>query len=130
MKHTLLNIACLTCLAAVTVSIAAGSTAHLSWIAPTAYTDGSSLPASDIDHYTITWAPAAGSTGVSGSTNIPAGTVATTVNVPCGSTTFTVSVTTGPGAKYPSTTSAPTGAVPYATGIACAPNPPSGLAAQ
>lgn len=115
-------------LLSVTVSIAAGTSATASWTAPTAYTDGSALPASDIDHYTLTWGPAAGSSGPSGSVNVPAGTVSTVINVPCGSTSFTVSVTTGAAAKYPNSTSAPAGPVPYASGLSCAPNPPGGLA--
>lgn len=115
-------------LLSVAVSIAAGATATASWVAPTTYSDGSSLPISDIDHYTLTWAPASGQSGPSGSMNVAAGTISQTVNALCGSTTFTISVTTTATARYPNATSTPSGPVPYASGIACTPNPPTGLA--
>lgn len=132
MNRALKTLASLLAIATVTVSIAAGTTATASWKAPTVYTDGSSLPASDIDHYTLTWAPAAGSSGSgpSGSQNVPAGTLTATVNVPCGSTSFTVAVTTTAAARFPSASSGPSSPVPYASGVACAPNPPTGLAVQ
>jgi hypothetical protein len=130
MKRFLPLLSTLAAILTVTISIAAGTTAKLSWVAPTAYTDGSTLPATDIASYTVTWAPAAGGTGPSGSTNVAGTALATTVSVPCGATTFTVAVTTTASAKYPNVTSTPTAPVPYATGVACAPNPPSGLVAQ
>lgn len=120
--------AALACLALTSLSIASGTNANLSWIAPTTYNDGTPLDA--IDHYTLTWSPATGQQGPSGSLNVPGSSTKITVNLPCGSTSFTVSVTTGPGARYPSTTSSPTNPVPYATGVSCTPNPPTGLAAQ
>ena len=115
-------------LIAITASWAAGTTADVAWVAPTTYTDGSPLPTSDIASYIITWTPATGQSGPSGSTNVPAGALTATVPVPCGSTSFTIAITTNATAKFPNITSAPTSPVPYATGVTCAPNPPSGLA--
>lgn len=127
MKRAFLYFICLGC---ISLTFASGSpTATVSWTAPVAYSDGSNLPASDIDHYTITWAPTSEQSGPSGSLNtIPAAANTTVVPIACGSTSFTVSVTTTASARYPNATSSSTAAVPFATGIACTPNPPSGLA--
>lgn len=130
MKKSLLRISTVASILAVSISVASGTSANLSWVAPTAYSDGSALPSGDIDHYTLTWAPGTGQSGPSGSQNIAGTALAAQVNVPCGSVSFTLSITTGPSAKYPNTTSSPTSAVPYITGIACTPNPPTGLAAH
>lgn len=110
--------------------LAAGATAKCFWSVPTLYTDGSPLPASDIDHYTLTWAPVSGQTGPAGSLNIPAGTLSAPVTVACGSTSFNVSVTTTATAKYPNVTSAPAGPVPFASGVSCAPQSPGNLTVQ
>lgn len=106
----------------VTLTFAAGTTANLSWTAPTAYTDGSALPVADIAFYTITWDTQ--------SVKVTAPAISTVVNVPCGSTAFSATVTTTASAKYPNATSSQAGPVPYATGIACVPNPPQGLAVR
>lgn len=112
------------------VAFAAGTTANLSWTAPTAYVDSTPLPSSDIDHYTITWAPATGQVGPSGSETVPGSAVTSTAPVPCGSTSFSITVTTTATAHYPNATSAPAGPVPYASKVTCSPNPPGGLAAS
>lgn len=130
MKHFVTRIAAVLALAAVAVSFAAGTSAKLSWIAPTTYSDNTPLPVADISSYTITWGPTGVVSGPAGSTTVPAGTLATSVSVPCGSTAFTIAVTTTATAKYPNTTSGPTSPVPYASGVSCAPNPPSGLVVQ
>lgn len=109
------------------VALAAGTTANVSWSAPTQYTDGSTLAPSDIDHFTISWAPAAGQPGVSGSQQVPATATTATVPVPCGSTGFTVTVTTTATAKYPNATSAPNSPVPYASGVTCGPKAVTGV---
>jgi hypothetical protein len=111
-----------------TITYGAGKTANLSWVAPTTYTDTTALPSSDIDHYTISWN--GGTAGPTGSLTVPGTATTATVPVPCGSTAFSITVTTGSAAKYPNSTSSPAGPVPYASGITCAPNPPSGLAVQ
>jgi hypothetical protein len=128
----LLRSALLSCLVllGVTLSWAAGTTAKISWSAPTTYTDTTALPVGDIDHYTLTWAPASGAGGPIGSMNVPGNLLTAQVPVPCGGTSFTVSVTTGPNAHIPNATSTPTNAVPYVSGIACVPNPPTGLVVQ
>jgi hypothetical protein len=106
---------------------AAGRSATVTWSAPAAYAEDTALPATDIDHYTLSWVPAAGA-GPSGSVDVKALTAV--IPVTCGSVLFSVTVTTTASAVYPNTTSAPVGPVPYASGIACAPNPPGALAVQ
>jgi hypothetical protein len=98
---------------------AAGPSATVTWTAPTAYIDGTVLPASDIDHYTVT--PAGG-------TSITTKTLSAVVPVACGSVAFSVTATTTATAAYPNTTSAPAGPVTYVSGVGCAPNPPDALA--
>ena len=108
---------------------ASGTSAKVSWTAPTAYVDGTALPLSDLDHYTLSWAPATGQAGPSGSLTVAGNLSSVTVPVACGSTSFSLTVTTGAAAKYPNATSAPAGPVPYVTGVTCAPNPPAALTA-
>ncbi|HZT04330.1 MAG TPA: hypothetical protein VFA39_18935 [Steroidobacteraceae bacterium] len=117
-------------LGAAAPAIAAGTSAKLSWTAPVAYTDGAALAASDLDHYTITWAPAAGQAGPSGSVTVAGNLLATTVPVPCGSTSFSITLTTTAAAHYPNATSGPAGPVPYVTGVTCSPNAPGAFQAQ
>jgi hypothetical protein len=125
----LLAIAALLAVSALTVTFGAGTTANVSWTPPTQYMDGSALPATDIDHYTIAWAPVAGQSGPSGSqTVLASASQPAVVPVACGQVTFTITATTGAAAKYPNATSGASNAVPYVTGVTCAPNPPSGLA--
>lgn len=126
----LVRVAAVISILTLSVSFAAGTSSNVSWVAPTTYNDGSPLNAADIDHYTLTWQPASGQVGPSGTLSIPGSALSAQVNVPCGSTTFTLSATTGAGARYPNATSSSTSGVPYASGVACAPNPPSGLVAQ
>lgn len=130
MKFLLTRLLPLLALLTTAITIAGGTTAQVSWNAPTTYADGSALPLSDIAHYTLTWAPNAAQSGPSGSNTPPAGATNVTVPVACGSTTFVLTVTTTPTARYPNATSSPTSGVPYVTGVSCAPNPPSGLAVQ
>lgn len=112
------------------VVFGAGTTANVSWVAPTQYTDGTALANGDIDHYTVTWAPGSGQSGPSGSLKV-AGTASTAVvPVACGQATFSITVTTSATAKYANVTSAPSNPVPYATGVTCTVNPPTGLAVQ
>lgn len=124
----LLAIAALVCVSALTVTFGAGTTANVSWTAPTQYTDGSAIKSGDLDHYTISWAPASGQSGPTGSTTVAGTATSATVPVACGSVSFTVTVTTSSTAVYANATSGPAGPVPYATGVACAPVPPGGLA--
>lgn len=112
------------------VVFGAGTSANVKWIAPTAYTDGSAVAAGDLDHYTLSWAPATGQAGPTGSVTIAGNLTAATVPVACGEVTFTISVTTSASARYPNVTSGPGGAVPYVTGVTCTVNPPTGLAVQ
>lgn len=102
------------------VALAAGTSATVTWQPPTAYVDGSPLPAADIASYTVLWM--GGQKTVTGLT--------TTVPVPCGSQSFTVTVTTTSTAKYPNTTSDPSGSVNYASGVTCRPNPPTSVTAS
>lgn len=127
MKRLIASVA-LAGLAALTVTFGAGTSATLNWQAPTEYTDGSPIQSGDIAYYTVNWAPAAGQSGPSGSLQTSGPVLTATVPVPCGAVSFTVTVTSSGTAKYPNTTSAPTNPVPYASGVTCAPNPPTGLA--
>lgn len=114
--------ACLFAFLTAGVAIAAGTSATVSWNAPTTYIDGTVMPASDIASYTVSWAPAAGSTG--GSVSVPATAISIVVpGLTCGSFTFSATVTTTATAVYPSQTSAASNAVPYATGVSCKPSP-------
>jgi hypothetical protein len=118
--------ALLLCSMSVMVSFAqAPKSATVTWIAPTTYVDGTVLPAASIDHYTITW-PLAGGTSPSGS--LISKTLSAVVPVVCGSVAFSVTVTTTAAALYPNSTSAPAGPVTYASGVSCAANPPGALA--
>lgn len=106
---------------------AAGTTATLSWVLPTTYSDTSALPTTDIAYVTIQWTLG----GVAQTQKVStAPMTSATVNVPCGSVTFDVLVTTTATAKYPNATSGPSNSVPYATGVQCVPNPASGLTAS
>lgn len=109
---------------------AAGPSATLSWLLPTAYIDGSTLPAADIASVTVSWTRP-GSTSVVGSVTV-AGTATSTVvnNLVCGNFSFSATVTTTASAANPNLTSGPSTAAAYATGVKCAPNPPGNLAAQ
>ena len=108
------------------LALAAGTSANLSWSPPLAYQDGTALKATDIAGYTIEWRASA--TGpVLGTQPAAASATSATVPVPCGSLVFDVTVTTTASAVYPNATSGPSVAVPYASGVACTPNPPSGL---
>lgn len=123
-------LAALFLLAITAPAFAAGTTANLTWTAPTQYTDGSPIAAGDLDHYTITWAPASGQSGPSGSITVAGNLSGSQVPVPCGGVSFTLTVTTGATAKYPNATSGPAGPVPYVTGVTCGPNPPGALTAK
>lgn len=116
------------------IALAAGTSATVSWTMPTQYTDGSTLPASDIASATIAWAPVAGQSGPSGSltvtpaagsTLVPSSAV---VPVPCGNTSFTVAITTTATAKYANASSAQSQPpVAYATGVSCVPKAVTGV---
>lgn len=99
-------------------------TATVSWTAPTQYTDGTALAATDIASYTVTYQTA---TSAVKSLTVPAGTLTTTVAALCGTANFSVTVTTTATAVYPNATSSPAGPVPFVSSVNCVPNSPSGL---
>lgn len=118
------------------VAFAAGTTSTVSWVLPTAYNDctpapcnGSALSLSEIKNSTVTWTAGVGG-GPTGSLTVNGSVTTASVPVPCGSVVFSVSVTTTAAAKYPSATSAAAGFVTYASGVTCAPNPPTGVTAN
>lgn len=128
MKH-FITVISLLCIAAITAPAhAAGTTANLTWTPPTQYTDGSPIAAGELDHYTITWAPASGQSGPTGSITVAGNLSSSQVPVPCGGVSFTLTVTTSATAKYPNATSGPAGPVPYVTGVTCGPKAVTGLA--
>lgn len=113
-------------LSSIGVAVGAGTTANLAWTAPTAYLDGTTLPAADIAFYTVSYTFA----GQAQTKVVNAPSVTTTVPVPCGGTTFSVSITTKSTAVYPNATSGSSNQVPYASGVSCVPNAPSNLTAN
>jgi hypothetical protein len=70
------------------VGIAGAGNATLRWDAPTTYSDGTTLPISDIDHFTVYWGTASGvrpnSVNTGKSTNV------SLVNLPAGKTIYAV----------------------------------------
>lgn len=98
---------------------AAGTTAVMSWLAPTAYTDGSPLPVTDIATYTIAQVSDA---GVSKTTQV-GGTAktATISGLVCGKYALTIVVDTKKGTHSGPET------VTYDTGIKCAPALPKSV---
>jgi hypothetical protein len=115
---------------AVAASTNGTTTANLSWSAPTAYLDGTTLPASDIASYTITYQSSASATAPVHTLSFPAGTLSTTVAALCSSTNFTITVTTTASAVYPNATSSQGGPVPFVSSVNCAPNPPGNFTAK
>lgn len=108
------------------IAVASGTTANVSWTAPTQYTDGTALAATDIDHYTVTACEVnAPGTCVTATVKAPATTG--TLAVVCGQYDFTVTVTTGASATYPNATSSPSSVVPYASGVSCTPKAVTGV---
>lgn len=118
-------------LLAFSTQLAYAVTAKCFWNAPPfTYLDGTPLPASDIDHYTVTWTPAPGQSGPSGSINVPPSLLSVPVTIPCGATTFTLSVTTNSKAHVANATSAPTAGIAFDSGVACGPGTPTGFMVQ
>lgn len=126
MKKLKLFLGALLALASLAVVWAASPSAIVSWTTPTVYTDGSAMPASDIDHYTVSWTSAASNGVAIGSQQVKD----LTANIPiaCGTVEITVTATTTSTAIYPNTTSTPAGPVSFVSGVNCAPNPPGALA--
>lgn len=103
-------------------AMAAGTTANVSWTAPTVYTDGTALPATDIANYTINWS-AASPYAASGSVTAASGLTIVVSSLTCGSYSFTVTVKTTATAYSPNAQST-TAPFVYNTGIVCtAPKP-------
>jgi hypothetical protein len=106
-----------------TVAYAAGPSATIKWNHPTAYTDGSALALSEIKETYIAWRRP-GSSTVVGSVRVAAPATSTVVTgLACGNFNF-VAVTV---VKTNSIESTEGGPVLYATGVQCAPNPPTNL---
>jgi len=98
---------------------AATPSAALSWTAPTTYTDGSPIISGELKTYTVEWRRSAGGALV-GSLIVNAPAVTATVPVACGVYVFDVIATAviASGATNP---------VSFDSGVACTPNPPTGL---
>lgn len=111
-----------------TVALASGTTATVSWLAPTTYNDGTPVGASDIASYTITWVGSGAKTSGTLVVNAPA--LSTTVPVACGSASFTVTATASATAVYAGTSAASSPPATYATGVTCSLNPPTGVQAK
>lgn len=114
-------------------TLAAGTTANLTWTNPTQYTDATALPVGDIAYLTILACEVnAPETCITQKVTPNNGTVPTTAVVPvvCGQYDFTIKVTTTATAVYPNATSGPSNIVPYASGVNCGPKAVTGLAAS
>lgn len=107
-----------------TAAVASGSTATVAWTAPTAYSNGAALPASDIKNYTISWSRTAGGAVVG---SLTATSSPVSVPVPCDGLVFSATVTTTATALYPNATSVPSNNAPYTSGIVCTPGPPTSV---
>lgn len=107
---------------------AAGTSATIKWTNPSQYSDGTSLPVTDIGSYDITWTRL-GSTVAVGTFHVSGGpaTQTTISGLVCGGYNFTMTVTTSATALQPNSTSDPTSPASYPTGISCKPNPPTGV---
>ena len=113
-------------LASISISRAAGPTATVTWIHPLTYTDISPLAVSEIKETLITWRRPGNATIV-GSVRVPGPATTTVVSgLACGNFDFTAATIV----KTNSVQSADAGPVLYATGVTCAPNPPTGLVAS
>lgn len=105
---------------------AAGPSATLTWTHPVAYTDGSALPVSEIKETLITWRRP-NSAVIVGSVRVTAPANSRVVSgLACGNFTFTAQTVV----KTLDIQSDESSTVIYATGVQCAPNPPSGLVAS
>lgn len=106
-------------------ALASGTSANLSWMLATQYTDGQTLPVSAIKETLIQWRRP-GNPTVVGSVRIAApGASVVVPGLVCGAFEFTATtiLTAGP------PPSDELGPVAYTTGVVCKPNPPSGLTA-
>lgn len=101
--------------------------ATVSWLAPIAYSGHDVLPATDIDHYTVSWSRTANGP-VLGTVSVKAPALSAVVPVDCGTYQFSITITTGSGAVFPNAISDSTGPVPFVSGVSCKPNPPGALA--
>jgi hypothetical protein len=130
MKFLSALLACATAVAAVFLSLpahAAGDSATLQWANATTFQDGTPLAATDIKETLIQWRRPGNATVV-GSVRVAAPANSTVVQgLVCGNFEFTgVTIL-----KVNSTASSEsTPPAPYATGIQCKPNPPTGLGAS
>lgn len=119
-------------LALATRARAAGTTAVVNWVAPTAYVDGTALPLKDIATFNVSWT-VKGDATVVGTKAITAPTLSASLpGLTCGVYTISVTDTLTSAAANPGATSAPA-AADYDTGIVCVkplPNPPGAVAAK
>lgn len=105
------------------VAYAVGPSATIKWSHPTAYTDGSALALSEIKETYVAWRRP-GSSAIVGSVHVAAPAISIVVaGLVCGNFNF-VAVTV---VKTNNVESAEGGPVLYATGVQCAPNPPTNL---
>lgn len=123
MRASILAFVLLACVPAVT--LAAGTTANLSWTHPTQNIDNTALPVASIKETLIIW-KRPGSTVTAGTKRVAAPAASTTVaELWCGSYEFTAATVLVSGEQ-----SNATAAVLYNTGIACKPRPPNAFAAS
>lgn len=112
-------------LCVIQVARAAGPAATLTWTHPTANTDNSPLAVSDIKETVIIWRRP-GNSSIVGTVHVAApATSAVVPGLTCGSFNFTAQTVV----VVQSVASVESNSVLYATGVQCAPNPPTGVTA-
>lgn len=112
----------------VRIDAATPATATVSWTAPTTYTDGSPIGATDLTQYTVSWSRTIGGTPI-GTQAVKVPATSAVVPVSCGGYYFTVTATAQLTGDAPAT-SLPTTALLFNSGVTCTPNPPGGPAVQ
>jgi hypothetical protein len=125
-KILAITVIALVAMCVVQAAQAAGPSATLTWSHPVAYTDGSALPASEIKETVLTWRRP-NSTAIVGTVRVAAPATSRVVSgLACGNFNFTAQTIV----RANDIQSDESSAVLYATGVQCAPNPPTGLVAS
>jgi hypothetical protein len=124
-RHGFLLIAVLAIIIVIIASVSiakAATSATITWVHPTTYTDGTALDVADIKETVIIWRRP-GSTSVVGSVRVASPATSKVVSgLTCGSFNITAATV-----ATSSVSSAETAPVLYVTGVVCSPNPPTTL---
>lgn len=114
-------------LSLIPLTFAAGTSAQIDWVHPTANTDGSPLALTEIKESLVSWSRVSEPSLTVGSIRVAAPSTGVSIpNLTCGDFLFTVKTIV----KTNDVSSDPSNPVMYATGITCKPNPPTGVTAR